>query len=183
MIIEILEKGGIYGYYLKEECVYVGKTTRSFEERDREHKIGTSSFDIFYQQNPNLNLKILFDINFCNITPEQLDYLETSFIKALNPRLNQKKIKQEIQYNNHSTEKNTLLELTKSEQKILNILYNSSKKNITKKEIESSLKSSLSEKTIRRTLKHFCELNILKLKYTNGSGENIYEIIGEYYGN
>ena len=37
MIIEILENGGIYAYYKEEKCIYVGKTTRTFKERDKEH--------------------------------------------------------------------------------------------------------------------------------------------------
>ena len=52
MIIEILEQGGIYAYYLKDKCIYIGKTTRPFSERDNEHKNGITPFDKFYKQNP-----------------------------------------------------------------------------------------------------------------------------------
>lgn len=83
MIIEILETGGIYAYYQDKNCIYVGKTTRTFEERDKEHLSGSSPFEIFYKQNLNLKLKILVDCNFCNITKEQLDYLGNLFYSSI----------------------------------------------------------------------------------------------------
>ena len=50
MIIEILENGGIYAYYKEEKCIYVGKTTRTFKERDKEHlyEIVKNKIKIYY---------------------------------------------------------------------------------------------------------------------------------------
>lgn len=182
MIVEIVEQGGIYAYYQNEKCFYVGKTTRSFKERDYEHKKGTSLFDNFYKQNPNLELKILIDCSFCKMTKEQLDYLETCFIQALQPNLNQNKIQQNISHEEKffikkEDKESIYKKLTKSEILIYETIKSLKNLTITKKEILQNLKVKISSKTLDRALKQLCELNFLILKYTNSSNENIYEIV------
>lgn len=183
MIIEILEQGGIYAYYLKDECIYVGKTTRPFSERDNEHKNGMSPFDKFYKQNPNLTLKILIDCSFCNISKEQLDYLETCFIQALNPLLNKNKINQQITYktkltNEKQENKDSIYEkLTKSEILIYEVIQSFEKSTITRKEILQSLNKEISSRTLDRAMPRLCELNVLILKHSNETNENLYEIV------
>lgn len=181
MIIEILENGGIYAYYQEEKCIYVGKTTRPFKERDKEHRLGNSPFEVFYKQNSNLKLKILVDCNFCNMTKEQLDYLETCFIQALQPQLNENKINYEITYSikplKKEGENDIYKQLTKSEILIYEVIKTTEKSTITKKEVSQSLKTKVSPKTLERAMKHLCDLNILILKHTNGFNENVYEIV------
>lgn len=182
MIVEIVEQGGIYAYYQNEKCFYVGKTTRNFKERDYEHKNGTSLFDNFYKQNPNLELKILIDCSFCKMTKEQLDYLETCFIQTLQPNLNQNKIQQNISNKENffikkEDKENIYKKLTKNEILIYETIKSLKNLTITKKEILQNLKVKISSRTLDRALKKLCELNFLILKYTNSSNENIYEIV------
>jgi len=146
MIVEIVEQGGIYAYYQNEKCFYVGKTTRNFKERDYEHKNGTSLFDNFYKQNPNLELKILIDCSFCKMTKEQLDYLETCFIQTLQPNLNQNKIQQNISNKENffikkEDKENIYKKLTKNEILIYETIKSLKKFNHNKKRNFTKFKS------------------------------------------
>lgn len=95
--IEILDRGGIYAYYEKEECLYIGKTETTFSQRDGSHLCGTIPFDLYYQENrDNITMRVLYDCNMAPTLRSSLDYLETCFIQALRPKMNKSKIEEKI---------------------------------------------------------------------------------------
>lgn len=182
MIIEILEKGGIYAYYLQEKCLYVGKTKRDFPSRIKEHlnEENQEANKILSQYKEELELKILIDCSFCHFTSEQIDYLETCYIKQLNPSLNIRKTKNKISYTELSQGKEKQIILTKKQQ----IIYNAMKecaekgKEITKENIFSVLATDeVSDKTWRRTVDFLEESNLLVKKYTNPRNYIVYELL------
>lgn len=135
-MIEIVDTSGIYGYFKEKQCLYVGKTTRDFKERDKEHKnsINKTPFDLFYSNNPELECKPLFECKLCNLTTSQLDYLEKSFINTLNPIYNIRVNMDitEINFNKDNKNviepKNILKTFTKNEILIFNFIKNLAEK-------------------------------------------------------
>ena len=90
MIIEIINKGGIYCYKKNNDILYIGKTKNNFNIRDYEHKNNSNptEFENLLKNDLNILYEILYDCSVCPLTNEQLDYLETCFIKHLKPKYN-----------------------------------------------------------------------------------------------
>ena len=100
---ELLENGiGIYGIYLEDNLVYVGKSSnlrQRFIQHESHIKTQKSSSKMykqlhwFYSRDYNIEIKIL---EKCSISPKVLDDLETKYIQCLKPIYNQAKLKKGI---------------------------------------------------------------------------------------
>lgn len=182
MIIEIIEEGGIYAYTLNDKYLYIGKTKNNFSVRDYQHKNNEcpTEFEKILSTNNDIKFKILYDCAACNLTVEQLDYLETCFIQSCNPQYNIKKIKNNIQFKNkNASTKSFNNKLTKSE----TILYSAITKyynefdSFSKNDIKNLLPTNISDSTLKRALKKFIDLNYIECFYTNNNNENIYHLL------
>lgn len=190
-MIEIVDTGGIYGYFKEKQCLYVGKTTRDFKERDKEHKnsINKTPFDLFYSNNPELECKPLFECKLCNLTTSQLDYLEKSFINILNPIYNVRRDVDIIEINFNKDNKNVieakslLKTLTKNEILVLNFIKNLAEKEetISRIKIKSNFKNDFSERTLDRIMVNFKEKNILIPDYIDEYNRVIYRLNEELF--
>lgn len=100
---ELFENGiGIYGIYLEDNLVYVGKSSnlrQRFIQHEGHIKTQKSSSKMykqlhwFYSRDYNIEIKIL---EKCSISPKVLDDLETKYIQSLKPIYNQAKLKKGI---------------------------------------------------------------------------------------
>ncbi len=100
---ELLENGiGIYGIYLEDNLVYVGKSSnlrQRFIQHESHIKTQKSSSKMykqlhwFYSRDYNIEIKIL---EKCSISSKVLDDLETKYIQSLKPIYNQAKLKKGI---------------------------------------------------------------------------------------
>lgn len=190
MIIEIIQSGGIYCYKQNNNILYVGKT-KNFSIRDYQHRNNyenPTEFEQTLMQCSNIVLDILYDCAMCPLSAEQLDYLETCFIKLLNPKYNIQKINYTITnikeslniqsiHNNNCN--NDAITLSKSDIIILDAIKNNFNKNstFTKKELIAKITITISNSTIKRAFKKFLELNIIQLLYKNNNSENVYQLV------
>ena len=182
MIIEIIEEGGIYAYTLKDKYLYIGKTKNDFSIRDYQHRNNEcpTDFEKILSTNNNIEFKILYDCAACNLTAEQLDYLETCFIQSCNPQYNIRKIKNNIQ--THTKDFSTKIfdnKLTKSETILYSVITEHYDKtdNFSKNDIKNLLPTNISDSTLKRGLKKLINLNYIECFYTNNNNENIYHLL------
>lgn len=182
MIIELLENGGLYAYYLNEKCYYVGKTKRDFKTRFSEHLIEDTqeANKTLLKLKDELTFVILVDCSVCHLTISQLDYLETCFIQSLKPILNKRKLETSISYGKISVEKEKQVYFTKKQQIIYETMRacKENKEYITKQNVFSKTSGiAISDKTWRRAVSYFIENNILIEKYTDNNNYKVYELI------
>lgn len=181
MIIEIVDKGGIYAYYDNEgSCLYVGKTTREFKFRDREHKRDNESvFDEFFSEERDLELRVLFDCKDCPLTTAQLDYLESCFISLMKPKMNSQKTdividKREKKNMPNTPNKESLTSLTKNAILVYNLLLEAPN-GLTIREIGEKL-PEISQRTIERAIRSLKDINKLDNSGTDYRGRRLYQI-------
>ena len=106
-IIKINECTGIYGLYLDEELVYIGKTIQGFYTRFKQHRHfidfqndSETQYDMYYElaaaiaQGRNLQLRPIFIAETAHynslykLTNRDLESMEFILIKVLNPKYN-----------------------------------------------------------------------------------------------
>ncbi len=127
--------GGIYGVYLKDQIIYVGKTTLPFSRRFTEHKRKidkkneSEKFYTYCYENKiksdDLDFKILFDCTDCPLNNEQLECLETNYIEKYKPLCNEHKVEQRATILNFP--KKDFPQLTKEQADYISYLF----KNLT----------------------------------------------------
>lgn len=108
---------GIYGIYVEDELVYIGKTTQTFEKRFLQHKHyvdfpddSETQYDMYYElavaraQGKNIQLRPLFIIEYMqydslyNITNRDLESMEFALIWCYRPKYNICGIKKPYKY-------------------------------------------------------------------------------------
>ena len=117
LITPINECTGIYGIYVENELVYIGKTTQSFQKRFLQHKHNMdypddseTQYDMYYElavaraQGSCIQLRPLFIVEYVpydslyNITNRDLESMEFALIYCYRPRYNIKGVKQPYKY-------------------------------------------------------------------------------------
>lgn len=117
LITPISECTGIYGIYVDDVLVYIGKTTQSFQKRFLQHKHNmdypedsTTQYDMYYElavaraQGSCIQLRPLFIVEYVpydslyHITNRDLESMEFALIWCYRPRYNIKGIKQPYKY-------------------------------------------------------------------------------------
>ena len=189
--IEVVDIGGIYGYFDNNKCLYIGKTVRDFKQRDKEHRnsINKTPFEIFYYNNPKIEYKILFDCKICHLTTSQLDYLEKCFINSLKPEYNilgniiDTNIKNiNIEDINSKSKNKDILISTFTKNEILVFNFIKDKKIITRGEIRDKFKNNFSERTLDRIMNKFKKKELLILIDIDNTGKIFYKINEHYVG-
>ena len=119
MIQPISDCTGIYGIYIEDELVYIGKTTQNFQKRFYQHKHlidfpddSETQYDMYYElavaraQGRNIQLRPLIIAEYIpydslyDLTNRDLESMEMALIWCYRPRYNIKGIKQPYKYTN-----------------------------------------------------------------------------------
>ena len=107
MIQPITNCTGIYGIYIENELVYIGKTTQSFQKRFNQHKRlidfpedSETQYDMYYElalaraQGKNVQLRPIIIAEYIpyeslyNLTNRDLESMEFALIWCYQPRYN-----------------------------------------------------------------------------------------------
>ena len=119
LITPVKQCTGIYGIYIENELVYIGKTTQSFSKRFYQHKHnidypedGGTQYDMYYElaaaraQGKNVQLRPLIIAEYIpytslyTLTNRDLESMEMALIWCYRPRYNIKGITQPYKYTN-----------------------------------------------------------------------------------
>ena len=115
----INECTGIYGIYIEDELVYIGKTTQTFQKRFYQHKHlidfpddSETQYDMYYElavaraQGRSIQLRPLIIAEYIpydslyELNNRDLESMEMALIWCYRPRYNIKGIKQPYKYTN-----------------------------------------------------------------------------------